>query len=204
MPLGHIKPETPTGVVTGPGSLGPRVVEVATSEKIEPPSLAAPSQARWHALHTRARQEKALAQTLAAANVEHYLPLLNRTRYRGRRKRVVREPLFASYLFLHGPTEATYLAVATKRVANVITVADQDRFTRELEQIRRALDNGADLSPYRYLRIGRRVRVTAGSFCGIEGMIEEWSKPDRLVLQIDALGRATSLEIDASLLEPVD
>jgi hypothetical protein len=35
-------------------------------------------------------------------------------------------------------------------------------------------------------------------------MIEEFPRPDRLVLQIEALGRATSLEIDAGLLESVD
>lgn len=87
---------------------------------------------RWHVLQTRARQEKALARTLAAAGVEHYLPLLKRPRYRGARKRFVEEPLLSSYLFLYGPLEATYLAVATKRVANVIHVADQQRFVGEL------------------------------------------------------------------------
>ncbi|MCZ6810561.1 MAG: hypothetical protein O7D97_01035, partial [Planctomycetota bacterium] len=30
----------------------------------------------WHGLHTRARQEKALAKTLLAAGIEHYLPLV--------------------------------------------------------------------------------------------------------------------------------
>ena len=70
--------------------------------------------------------------------------------------------------------------------------------------IRRALEHGAELSPYPYLKVGRRARVTAGPFRDIEGMIEKFPKPDRLILQIEALGRATSLEIDAGLLEPVD
>ncbi len=160
--------------------------------------------ARWYVVQTRSRQEKALARTLAASGIDHYLPLTKRPRYRRGRKRFVEEPLLASYLFLFGPLEATYTATATKRVANVIHVADQDRFVGELRQIRNALDNGADLSPYRFLTVGRRVRVSAGPFRGIEGMIEVSAKADRLVLQIDALGRATSLEIDAGLLDPVD
>ena len=57
---------------------------------------------------------------------------------------------------------------------------------------------------YPYLKVGRRARVTAGPFRGIEGLIEGVARPDRLVLQIEALGRATGLEIDAGLLEPVD
>ena len=179
-------------------------MEVAGTEPSAPDAPAEARDARWHVLHTRARQEKAVARALHAAEIEHYLPLVSHVRYRARRKRLVEEPLFASYLFLHGPVEATYLAVATKRVANVVNVADQERFVAELRQIRLALQNGADLSPYRYLAVGRRVRVSAGPFRGIEGLIENWAKADRLVLQIDALGRATSLEIDAGLLDPVD
>ncbi len=158
----------------------------------------------WHVLHTRARQEKALAKTLFAAGIEHYLPLVNRVSFRGRQKCIIQEPLFASYLFLHGSVEATYFAIATKRVANAICVTDQQRFVQELKQIRLALDNQAELSPSRYLEVGRRVRVMSGPFMGIEGLIEDRSKIDRLVLQIAALGRATSLEIDADLLEPVE
>ncbi|MHC4429699.1 MAG: transcription termination/antitermination protein NusG, partial [Planctomycetota bacterium] len=167
-------------------------------------NVTGPPETRWHVLQTRSRQEKALARTLDAAGIEHYLPLTKRPRYRRGRKQFVEEPLFASYLFLHGPVEATYLAVATKRVANVIAVVNQSRLIDELDQIRRALDNGADLSSFGYLKAGRRARVSAGPFRGIEGLIEAWQKVDRLVLQIDALGRATSLEIDAGLLEPVD
>jgi transcription antitermination factor NusG len=46
--------------------------------------------------------------------------------------------------------------------------------------------------------------VKAGPFRDIEGLVEAWQNSNRLVLQVQALGRATSLEIDASLLEPVD
>ncbi len=202
MPIECTKsPRRPEPAVETPPS-DHRVVEVVTSDK----SLSGRSRGSfcWHVLHTRARQEKALARTLAAAEIEHYLPLVKRPRFRGQRKRFVDEPLFASYLFLYGPLEATYLAVTTKRVAGVIKVPDQRRFARELEQIRLALEQGAELSPYRYLKVGRRARVSAGPFRGIEGLVEEWLKADRLVLQIDALGRATSLEIDAGLLEAVD
>ncbi len=161
--------------------------------------------ARWHVLHTKSRQEKAVAAALNAAGFSTYLPLLAHVRFYGHRKRRVELPLFSSYVFLSGPREATHLAIATGRVANVIPVADQNRFEHEVRQIRKALDGGAQLHPYSFLTRGRRVRVTAGPFRDIEGLIEE--EPgcaDRLVLQVQALGRATSLEIDISLLQPVD
>jgi transcription antitermination factor NusG len=47
------------------------------------------------------------------------------------------------------------------------------------------------------------VEVRAGPFRGLQGVIDSRSKLNRLILQIDMLGRAVSLEIDAALLEPV-
>jgi len=160
--------------------------------------------ARWYVLHSKSRQEKALSRTLTAAGIEHYLPLHRRVSYRRRRKCVVHDPLFVCYLFLRGTKEATYFATATRRVVNVLDVPEQECFVNELHQIRSVLSAGAALSPFHYLTVGRHVRVTAGPFQGIEGMIEQHRPADRLVLQITALGRATSLEIDAGLLEAVD
>jgi hypothetical protein len=37
----------------------------------------------------------------------------------------------------------------------------------------------------------------------VEGIVEQRRFPNRLVLQIQTLGQATSLEVDADLLEPV-
>ncbi len=186
------------------GSLSRRVVEVASPENDDGSNSDATINFLWHVLHTRARQEKAIARALDAAGIENYLPMQKRVGYRSRRKCVIEEPVFASYLFMQGPIEATYFAVATKRVANVIKVADQDQFVMEMKQLRRAISNGAELSPYSYLEVGRNVRVTAGPFQGVEGLVEERRRPDRLILQVAALGRATSLEIDAGLLEPAD
>jgi transcriptional antiterminator RfaH len=159
---------------------------------------------RWMVLHTRSRQEKATAELLAAAGGAPYLPLQRRVMYYGHRKRVVETPLFSCYLFLWGLPDHAYASVSAKRVAQIIQVPDQVGFARELAQVRAALDAGAVLGPYRYLTAGRRARVTAGPFEGIEGVIEDHVRNERLILKIHAIGRALSLEIEASLLEPVD
>jgi transcriptional antiterminator NusG len=160
--------------------------------------------AAWHVLHTKSRQEKAVARALNARGIEHYLPLVTRVAYQSGRRRRVEQPLFSGYVFLHGTREQTFFAVATKRVANVLTVEDQPAFVREIQTIREAIERGADLTPESYLELGRRVRVTAGPFRGLEGLVDGRRTSNRLVLQVDALGRATSFEIDADLLEPVE
>lgn len=159
---------------------------------------------RWHVLRTRSRQEKALGSTLTSAGFEVFLPLVSQVRIYGHRKRKTDSPLFPGYVFLWGPLEAAYFAMESGRIAQIIRVADQQRLDHELKQIRLALAGDAQLDPYPYLRVGHRVRVTQGPFRGIEGIVDERRSPDRLILVIDALGRATCMEIDASILAPID
>lgn len=163
-----------------------------------------PESPRWHVVHTKSRQEKALSELLQASGVESFLPLVRKVRHYGHRRRVVEAPLFPSYLFLWGTPEATYIATGTKRAAGVVRVPDQLRLDRELQQIRLALEGDAELDPYPFLEKGRPVRVTGGPLRGVEGLIEDRRSPHRLILQIYTLGRATALEIDPSLVEPLD
>ena len=157
----------------------------------------------WYVLHTKSRQEKILADELAARRVEHYLPLIKRPRFYGKRKAVVEEPLFPGYVFLFGDLDHAYVADRTKRVANIITVADQRQLEWELNNIRLALSQAAPLDPYPHLTRGVRVEVRSGPFQGLQGIIEDKGKDSRLILQVDVLGRAVSLEIDGALLDPV-
>jgi transcription antitermination factor NusG len=159
---------------------------------------------RWHVLHTRSRQEKVIAETLAAAGAYPFLPLQRRVTYYGHRKRVVEAPLFTCYLFVWGLLDHAYLATGSRRAAQVIGVDDQKRLETELTHLERVINLGGSFQHYDLLIRGRRVRVTRGPFEGIEGIVEDGVRNDRLVLQVHAIGRALSLEIDASLLEPVD
>jgi transcription antitermination factor NusG len=163
-----------------------------------------PATSRWQVLHTRSRQEKLVAELLDATGVEVFLPLIRKVRYYGHRQRVAELPLFPSYVFVWGPHEAIFPAIASKRAVGAVRATDQERLDRELLHLKLALEGQADLDPYPFLEEGRPVRVTAGPFKGIEGLVEERRSPDRLILQIHTLGRATALEIDPSILEPLD
>jgi len=163
-----------------------------------------PATPRWIVIQTRSRQEKAVADLLGAHGIAVFLPLVRKVRYYGHRRRAVDLPLFPSYLFLWGPVEATHPAVASRRAVGAVHTPDQALLDRELFNLRLALDGQADLDPYPFLERGRGVRVTAGPFRGVEGVVDERRAPDRLVLRILTLGRATALEIDPSILEPLD
>ena len=158
----------------------------------------------WYVLHTKSRQEKALAASLFAMDVPFVLPMVRKACYHGRRKVFVNAPLFPGYLFLRGSIDQAYEADRTKRLANVIQVADQARIDREIHSLHLAIGQEARLDPYPYLKKGIWVEVRSGPFEGMQGLIEDRVKADRLILQVDVLGQATSVEIDSALLETIE
>jgi len=168
------------------------------------PAFAPDAGGSWFVLHTKSRQEKALAADLERMKIPCYLPLVTQTRFHGKRKASVSEALFPSYLFLRGTKEEAYSADRTKRVANIIDVPNQERMDWELRNLWVALGCGATLDPYPFLKLGRRVTVRSGPFQGLQGFVEERLTWNRLILAVEMLGQAVSLEIDGSLLEPID
>jgi len=166
--------------------------------KPQPPGLA------WMLLHTRARQEKVVADLLAGLGVERYLPLVRVRRRYGHRKREILAPLFPSYVFARCAKEAAWRVHDAGRVAQVLEISDQERFGREIEQIRRAIEADVCLDPHPFLRAGHRVRVRSGPLLGVEGVVEIKRRVDRLVLQVHTLGQAASVEIDADDVEMLD
>jgi len=158
----------------------------------------------WFVMHTKPRQEKALANALSIQNIQFFLPLIKQIRIYGHRRRQIDQPLFSGYLFLKGTKEQTYNAIDTRRVVRVIPVPDQTGLNHDLKQINRALQAEGSLDPYPFLKEGTRVRVKSGPFLGLEGMVDERKRGDRIILIVQTIGQATSLEIDASLLEAIN
>ena len=157
----------------------------------------------WFVVHTKPRQEKALSRDLDALGVSHFLPLTRVVRYYGRRKALAELPLFPGYVFLRGEVDEAYEADRTRRVAGIIRVPNQTELQDQLASIADALAMDAPLDPHPYLKKGTPVEVRCGPFKGLRGVVED-KKQNRLVLQVNVLGQASSMEIDGSLLDPID
>jgi len=160
---------------------------------------------QWYVLHTRSRQEKAVADHLAARNVEYFLPLARQVRFYGKRKAAVDLPIFPNYVFLCGEIEDAYNADRNGRLVNILSVADQERLVWELGNVRKAIKAQMTLDTCPHLHEGMCVEVRSGPMGGLQGVVDKRCRQlNRLVLQVDMLGRAVSVEVDASLLDPID
>jgi transcriptional antiterminator RfaH len=160
---------------------------------------------RWWCLHTKPRQEKAVARTLRSRNVAYYLPQVvkvDRTP-RGRRIRS-NMPLFTGYVFLRGDELARAEALRTNRLAHVLEVYDQDTLVHDLRQIHQMLTSGLTVLPEPVMPVGARVRITSGPLMGIVGTVIRRGKRDQFVAVVQFLGRGATVELEDWQVERVE
>ncbi len=158
----------------------------------------------WWVVHTKSRNEKALAHDLMNRRISYFLPMTWKVRRKSRRTIRSLLPLFGGYLFFCGTENDRVELLRTDRVANLLEVKDQQSLVRELQQIERAIRAGVAITPHKYLKEGQKCRVMAGPLMGLQGVVSRTSGETRLLLQVDMLGQAASVEIDVDMIEPVD
>src|SRR5215831_2105088 len=138
----------------------------------------------WWVAHVRSRQEKALARYLLLSEVPYYLPQRERRFRRGGRTFVSYLPLFPGYVFFRGLVAQRRAALRSDLIVKVLDVVDQELLGRELAQVRRLQESGADLVPFVQLLPGDPVRITEGPFKGYTGVILRLRGKLRLLLSI--------------------
>ena len=155
----------------------------------------------WWVAHTKSRNEKALAWQMQKRGISYFLPMGEKvSRSRGRTIRSVL-PLFTGYVFFCGSEEERIKVLQTNRVAHLISVTDQKRLIDDLVPIARVLAEGEKLVPHNFVKEGQKCRVIAGALMGSEGIAVKVDQQTRLVLQVDILGQATSVEVASDMIE---
>jgi transcriptional antiterminator RfaH len=122
----------------------------------------------WYCLHTRPRQEKAIARDLRAGRVPFYLPqVVQEGRTPAGRKTSSLLPLFGGYLFLFGDEQERVRALKGDRIVNILEVADQADLADELRQIHRILRSGLPVRTEPSVPVGGRIRIASGPLAGL-------------------------------------
>ncbi len=160
---------------------------------------------RWLALYTRSRHEKLVNRELGKKGIETFLPVRKITRFWSDRKKVIEEPLFQGYLFVHMPWKERWAVLNTvgavrfvgPRLSDPVEVSE-----KELLAIQRFVETEIEVDPFPYLKKGERVYVRSGPFKGTEGFIVRKGQHCRLVISLDLLMQSVSIEIDEACVEP--
>ena len=159
---------------------------------------------KWWVIHTKSRNEKALAHDLISREVRYFLPMRWKVHHSRNRKLRSLVPLFNGYMFFCGEENDRIEVLKTNRAANLIEVFDQKKLVRQLSNIYKALASGANIEPHQYIKEGQRCRVTSGPLKDMQGVVSRTANQAKLILKIDMLGQAACVEIDTDLLEIMD
>ena len=73
----------------------------------------------------------------------------------------------------------------------------------EIEAIQTVVSSGLRAEPWPYLQVGQQVRIEDGALCGVEGVLTSFRGTRRIVVSISLLRRSVALEIDRSVVSPV-
>jgi transcription antitermination factor NusG len=159
----------------------------------------------WWCLHTKPRQEKAVARDLKVQGVPFYLPQVVNEAHtpQGRKTRSVL-PLFTSYLFLFGDDRERVQALKGNRLVRVLDVPDQESINCDLSQIYRMLASGLVVSPEPTMPVGARVRILNGPLTGMEGRVVRRGKRDQFVALVHFLGSGAAVNLEDWQVERLD
>jgi len=150
---------------------------------------------RWYVIQAKPRQEAVAEENLQRQGFEVYLPRLVQPRRRRGKWQDVVEPLFPRYLFiqLEMGIDDTSTIRSTKGVARIVRFSDYPVPLPEgfVEFLRAHEDpaRGAQVPDRPQFQAGERVRILAGPFAGLEGIYNEPSGDQRVVILLDLLGK---------------
>ena len=159
------------------------------------------SQLLWYVAHVRPRCEKKLLQYCRRENLDAQVPCYHSAhRYRGKTV-VFDKPLFPGYVFLQIPKERRNVILQSDHVANLLDVADQELFVRQLGDIQRALETNLEIRLAPTIGEGMRVKVKNGPLRGIEGWVEKRHGMTTVLIRLDFISQAAAVKLEATDLE---
>src|SRR5262249_32787860 len=155
-------------------------------------------------LHTKPRQEKAIARDLRVQRIAYYLPqVVKESRTPQGRKIQSVAPLFASYMFLNGNTNDRLVALRANRLVSVIELFDKASLERNLRQIHTMLSSGVPVSAEESVPVGATVRIMNGPLTGMVGRVIRRAKRDQFVAVVRFLGRGAMVDLQDWQVEQV-
>ena len=165
-----------------------------------------PTRRCWYAVYTVVRHEKTAASALKKKQIETFLPLREVISQWKDRKKRVSLPLFPGYLFVNTTLDYRLNILTTPGIVRILGTSGTPAPIPDdqIESIRKLLDSKVPFDPHPYLREGKMVIVTHGPLQGIIGRIVERRGSNKLILSVDLIKRAISVEVDVEIVEIIE
>jgi len=156
---------------------------------------------QWFAVWTRSRHEQVVREQLEKKKITAFLPTIPRwSRWKDRKKKID-FPLFPGYCFAQfDPAHALPILKCTG-VVNIVSFDGRPAAipAYELDGIRLLVGSELQFDPCPLIREGMMVEVLHGPLRGVVGrLMRKDAHHARLILSVDLIGQAVSVEVDAA------
>ena len=153
----------------------------------------------WYAVQVRPRHEKKVEEALVRKGYECLLPIYRVKRKWSDRTKTLELPLFPGYVFSRFDVQVRLPILKTPGVLGIVGVARTPHPIDETEisQILAVHRSGEPAKPFPFLKVGQRVRITAGPLTGVEGLLAQHRNEAHVVLSITILQKSISVHVDS-------
>ena len=159
----------------------------------------------WFAVWTRSRHEQVVRAQLETKHIDAFLPTITRwSRWKDRKKKID-WPLFPGYCFARFDPDHALPVLKCSGVVNIVSVEGKPAAIPdyELENIRTLVASDLTFDACPLIKEGMMVEVTHGPLRGVIGrLMRKDNERARLVLAVDLIGQAVSVEVDAADVKP--
>ena len=162
------------------------------------------SEPQWYALWTRSRHEVAVRRELDELEVEAFLPTITKwSRWKDRKKRVD-WPLFPGYCFARFDLAERLTVLKRPGVVHIVSVAGAPAQipATEIDSLRQLVESDLQFDPCPLITEGMMVEVVHGPLTGVVGRLVRKGAHARLVLSVNLISQAVTVEVDAADVKP--
>lgn len=158
------------------------------------------SVASWFAIWTRSRHEAMVRRQLDAKGIDAYLPTIGRWSYWKDRRKRIEWPLFPGYCFARFDAHERLPILKCDGVVGIVGAEGAPSPIPEIEidSIRQLIESELSYDPCPMIKEGDMVEVKSGPLKGVVGRLVRKGAHARLVLSVDLIGQAVSVEVDAA------
>ena len=154
----------------------------------------------WFAIWTKSRHEQLVRTQLEQRSIEAFLPTVTRWSHWKDRKKKIDWPLFPGYCFARFDPRFRLNVLKCGGVVNIVSIEGEPALIPdyEIQAIRQLIESDLAYDPCPLIREGMMVEVTHGPLKGVVGRLARKNEKARLVLSVDLIGQAVSVEVDAA------
>jgi transcription antitermination factor NusG len=159
---------------------------------------------QWFAVWTRSRHEQVVREQLERKGIEAFLPTIPKwSRWKDRKKKID-WPLFPGYCFARFEPTVRLPVLTCNGVVSIVSFDSEPAPIpeQEIEGIRKLVSTDLAYDPCPMVKEGMVVEVVHGPLRGVIGRLVRKGTHARLVLSVDLIGQAVSVEVDAADVKP--